>query len=163
MKLDKAVALVREAEEDLAEKLAKLAGRHATEHDLYHLGHALAERSREHLDKLTPVAEALGTDTPDTEAGTSQGGAADSVRRMAATVLGRSEVTGMMLVLDLRDAYLVAQRVEITWVILLQAAKAARHAELEQLATSCREEAEGTAKWLRTHLKTSSPQVFATG
>lgn len=80
---------------------------------------------------------------------------------MAATPLGRSEVTGLMLILDLRDAYLVAQRAEISWVILLQAAKAARHAELEQLAT-CRKEAEGTAKWLRTHLRTSSPQVFAT-
>ncbi|AXG12540.1 hypothetical protein [Intrasporangium calvum] len=162
MKLDKAVGLVREAEEGLAKTLATLGGRHATEHDVYHMSHALAERCREHLAKLTPFAEDLGASLPDSEAGTSPGGAADTLRRMASTVLGRSEATGMMLVIDLRDAYLMAQRAEISWVILLQAAKAARQANLEQVATSCREEAEGTAKWLRTHLKTSSPQVFAT-
>ena len=45
----------------------------------------------------------------------------------------------------------------------MQTAKAARFAELEQVATSCREETEGTAKWLRTRVKEATPQVFATG
>ncbi|HKX69449.1 MAG TPA: hypothetical protein VJN29_19705 [Intrasporangium sp.] len=163
MKLDKAVELVTEAEEDLAEKLVKLAGRHATEHDVYHLGHQLAERSRGHLARLKPFAEQLGAKAPDGETGAADGGPADRLRRMSAAVLGRSEATGMMLLLDLRDAYLVAQRVEISWVILLQAARAARRVELENLVTTCHEEAEGTAKWLRTHIKVSAPQVLATG
>ena len=42
MKLAQAIELVTEAEEDLAKKLGRLAGRHATEHDVYHLGHQLA-------------------------------------------------------------------------------------------------------------------------
>jgi hypothetical protein len=163
MKLDKALDLVREAEEDLAAKLATLAGRHATEHDIYHLGHSLAERSREHLATLGPFTDAIGSHSPDQAAGASTGGAADTVRRVTATVLGRSEATGMMLLLDLRDAYLTAQNAELTWVILLQTAKAARHPELEKVATSCREEAEGTAKWLRTRVKEATPQVLATG
>ena len=163
MKLDKAIDLVTEAEEDLADELAKLAGRHATEHDVYHLGHELAERSREHLARLTPFAAELGTDEPGRGTGAAAGGAGDTLRRVTATVLGRSEATGMMLLLDLRDAYLVAQRVEISWVILLQAARAARHAALEKVVTSCHEEAEGTARWLRTHIKVSAPQVLATG
>lgn len=163
MKLDKAVHLVTEAEEDLAQKLSKLAGRHATEHDVYHLGHTLAERSREHLTKLKPFAEELGAASPDLEAGTATRGPTDTLRRAAGTILGRSEITGMMLLLDLRDAYLTAQSAEINWVILLQTAKAARHLDLETLAMSGREEAEGTAKWLRTRIKETTPQVLAAG
>jgi hypothetical protein len=162
MKLDKAVHLVGEAEEDLAEKLSKLAGRHATEHDIYHLGHTLAERSREHLTKLKPFADDLGAARPDLEAGTATSRPTDTLRRAAGTILGRSEVTGVVLLLDLRDAYLTAQAAEINWVILLQTAKAARHLDLETLATSCREETEGTAKWLRTRIKETTPQVLAT-
>ena len=162
MKLDKAVELVTEAEEDLAEKLSRLAGKHATEHDVYRLGHQLAERSRGHLNRLKPFADELGAKAPDGDTA-AEGGPADSVRRMTAAMLGSSEATGMMLLLDLRDAYLVAQRVEISWVILLQAARAARRVELEKVVATCHEEAEGTAKWLRTRIKVSAPQVLATG
>lgn len=163
MKLDKAIGLVTEAEEDLAKKLGRMAGRHATEHDIYHLGHQLAEQSRQRLGRLEPFGTELGAEAPDLEAGAAVGGTGDRLRRATATALGRSEATGMMLLLDLRDAYLVAQRVEISWVMLLQAARAARHVELERVVASCHEEAEGTAKWLRTHIKVSAPQVLATG
>ena len=163
MKLDKAIELVTEAEEDLAKKLARLAGRHATEHDIYHLGHQLAEQSRERVGRLEPFGDELGADTPKLEAVAAVGGPSDRLRRATATALGRSESTGMMLLLDLRDAYLIAQRAEISWVMLLQAARAARHVELEKVVTTCHEEAEGTAKWLRTHIKVSAPQVLATG
>ncbi len=163
MKLDKALELVTEAEEDLAEKLGRLSGRHATEHDVYQLGHALAERCREHLAALAPFTEQVGADTPDEDAGAAKHGAADALRRATATVLGRSEITGMMLLLDLRDTYLTAQNAEISWVILLQTAKAARQGELEKVASSCGEEAEGTGKWLRTRIKQATPQVLATG
>jgi hypothetical protein len=59
----------------------------------------------------------------------------------------------MMLLLDLRDASLDTQCAEISWVILMQAAKAARHQGLERVAMSCHEEAEGTGKWLRTRIR----------
>lgn len=162
MKLDKAVQLVIEAEEELAEKLSTLAGRHATEHDIYHLGHALAERSREHLVRLEPFAGQLGVSTPDDDNGAGQRGPVDTLRRMTGALLGRTEATGMLLLLDLRDAYLTAQAAEITWVILLQASKAARQQELEKCVVTCHEESEGTAKWLRTRIKETSPQVLAT-
>jgi hypothetical protein len=162
MKLDEALRLVQEAEEELAEGLSRLAGRHATEHDLYHLGHAMAERSREHLARLGPFAQEVGAPTPDTDAGTAGGGLKDSLRRMAGSVVGRSELSGLLLLLDLRDVYLAAQAAEISWVILLQTAKAARSGDLEEVAMSCREEGEGTAKWLRTRIKETTPQVLAT-
>ena len=69
----------------------------------------------------------------------------------------------MLLLLDLRTTYLTAQHAEVSWVILLQAAKAARHRELTELSTSCHEEVESTAKWLRTRIKETAPQALATG
>jgi hypothetical protein len=163
MKLDKAVELVIEAEEDLASALARLAGRHAADHDVYHLGHTLARRSREHLMLLAPLAESTGASAPDPDAGASERGPLDTVRRAAAAAVGRSSLPAMGLLLDLRDGYLTAQRAEVTWVILSQGAKAARHTELEVLAEACREETEATAKWLRTKIKEASPQVLVAG
>jgi hypothetical protein len=163
MKLDKAVELVTEAEEDLASGLARLAGRHAADHDVYHLGHTLADRSREHLSRLAPLASALGASEPDPEAGAPERGPVDTLRRVAADAMGRSNLPALGMLLDLRECYLTAQRAEITWVVLSQGAKAARHAELEALAASCMEEVEGTAKWLRTKIKEASPQVLVAG
>lgn len=162
MKLDKGVELVVDAEEDLAEQLSRLAGRHATEHDVYHLGNQMAARCREHLEQLAPFTEELGASSPDTAAGES-GDARRAMRRMVAAAAGRSEITGMVLLMDLREAYLTAQRTEVTWVILQQASAAARHQPLHELAMSGVEETAGTAKWLRTRLKETAPQVLATG
>ena len=99
---------------------------------------------------------------PATAAGES-GDARRAMRRMVAAAAGRSEVTGMVLLMDLREAYLAAQRTEVTWVILQQASAAARHQPLHKLAMSGVEESAGTAKWLRTRLKETVPQVLATG
>lgn len=163
MRLDEAVRLAIEAEEDLATELARVAGRHAADHDVYHLGHTLAKRGREHLTLLAPLAESFGVPAPDAEAGSAERGPVDTVRRMAADAVGRSSLPGLRLLLDLRDCYLTAQRAEVTLVILGQGAKAARHAELQAVAEACREETEGTAKWLRTKMKEASPQVLVAG
>jgi hypothetical protein len=64
---------------------------------------------------------------------------------------------------DVRDLYLAAQHAELAWVILLQAAKAKRDAELIDIVTSCHEETEMSGKWLRTRIKEAAPQVYAAG
>ena len=85
-----------------------------------------------------------------------------AVRGLAADALGRLEPMAMVLLADLRTTYVDAQQVEIDWVILLQAARAARDGELVAVIESCREESEHTAAWLRTRIKDSAAQVLAT-
>ena len=63
---------------------------------------------------------------------------------------------------DLRDVYLIAQRTEIAWVVLQQTAKAVRDAELLELVQRCHEQTRQTATWLRSRIKESAAQVFAT-
>jgi hypothetical protein len=162
MKLDKAIEDVQRAEAELAGELRKIGERHAVEHDLYHLGHTLARQCEAHLKALEPFAERYGA-PPATDGVGESPGLLESVRHKSSELLGRSEMTGMLLLRDLRNLYLTAQEAEIAWVILAQAAQAVRDRELLVVVTKCHEDAETRGKWLRTRIKESSPQVLATG
>jgi hypothetical protein len=161
VKLDKAITDVQDAEADLAKELRTIGERHAVEHDLYHLGHTLARQCAEHVERLAPFADRYGA--------TARNGVSESpslletLRHKSAELLGRSEMSGMLLLRDLRNLYLTAQEAEIAWVILAQAAQAVRDRELLQVVSLCQEEAEARGKWLRTRIKQSAPQVLATG
>jgi hypothetical protein len=164
MKIDRAIEDVREAEVDLAKRLRIVGERHAVEHDLYHLGHSRADKCAEHLEKLQPFAERYGAASTAQHADHSASpGLMDTLRHKTSELLGRSEATGLMLLADLRKNYLVAQRAEISWIVLIQVAKASRDTELLAVATACHLETEVTAKWMRTKIKVACPQILATG
>ncbi len=162
MKLDKAIEDVQDAEAELAKELRVVGERHAAEHDVYHLGHTLANQCADHLERLAPFVERYGTSSADDRVHESPGPLA-ALRQKSAELLGRSETSGLLLLRDLRNLYLTAQEAELAWVILGQAAQAVRDRELLHEVTRCREEAEARGKWLRTKIKESAPQVLATG
>ena len=162
MKIDRAIQDVQDAEAQLAKRHRVTGERHAVEHDLYHLGHTLARQCAEHLTQLAPVARKYGVQAEDHSVAESPGLLA-AARHKASEVLGRTEATGLLLLRDLRDLYLCAQEAEIAWTILIQAAKAGRDSELLGIASSCQPQTETCAKWLRTRIKETSPQVLATG
>ena len=135
--------------------------RHAVERDLHHVAQPLA-KCAEQLDQLAPAAERYGVSPPARDVGESPR-LHGELRRKSADLLGRSEVTGLMLLGDLRDLYLDAQRAELAWVVLVQVAQAVRDRDLLEVATAGREHAETTGKWVRTRTKETGPQVLATG
>jgi hypothetical protein len=161
MKLDHAIDTAIEAEQSLAATLQKLAGRHAAEHDIYQLGHVQAQKAAARARRLSDFAERYGASPP--KDGEPEPGLVDAVRRQTSDLLGRSRSTGLLLLSDLQDAYLDAQRAEIAWTVLLQGARACRDLELVETVTSVHEECEVAAKWLRTRVKVAAPQVLATG
>jgi hypothetical protein len=162
MKLDKAIEDVQDAEADLAKELRTIGERHAVEHDLYHLSHTLAKHCTDHLEQLAPFAERYGASSADTRTHESPS-LVTTLRHKSAELLGRTETSGLLLLRDLRTLYLTAQEAELAWVILAQAAQAARDQELLQTVTLCHQEAEARGKWLRTKIKESAPQILATG
>jgi len=162
MKLDKAIEDVQDAEAELAKELRAIGERHAVEHDLYHLGHTLAKQCADHLERLAPFAERYGASSADDRAGDSPG-LMETLRHKSAELLGRSELTGLLLLRDLRNLYLTTQEAEIAWVILAQAAQAARDRELLREVSLCHDEAEARGKWLRTKIKESAPQILVAG
>jgi hypothetical protein len=162
MKLDTAIDDAQSAETELARELRKIGERHAVEHDLYHLSHTLARQCRQHLEQLRPFAARYGAADVETDVAETPV-LLERMRHKASEMLGRSEATGMLLLRDLRNLYLQAQEAEIAWVILAQAAQAARDRDLLTVVTEIHEDAETRGKWLRTRIKDASPQILVAG
>lgn len=161
MKLDQAIELVQDAEAKLADELSTLGERHAAESDVYHVAHGLAARAQTQLDALLPHARRYAAaERNDVE---STPPALERVRRFTSEVLSGRPEPGMLLLRDLREAYLSAHHAEIAWVMLRQAAKAARDPELVATADGALEEAERRWKWLRTKIKDATPQILVAG
>lgn len=159
-RLERAIDEVQHAERTLARRLGAMAERHAVEHDVYHQGHRQETLSRARIERLAPFAEHYGTEPGGREP---EGSVLETVRRKASELLGRSAASGLVLLEDLRHAYLAAQDCELCWVIVHQGAAARRDVELQRLAEQAQEEAGACARWLRTRIKTAAPQVLATG
>jgi hypothetical protein len=163
MKLGKAIEEVQAAETRLARELTRMAERHGADPDVFHLSHLLARRCGEHLRRLEPMAERYGAKAAadaDKDLDGSSGVMA-AVRGAITQPLKNSSVSGAILLKDLRRLYTAAQDAEITWVMLLQGALAARDAELVQAAREIQEEAQHRWQWVRTRIKETSPQVYA--
>jgi hypothetical protein len=161
VKLELAIREVEDAENELAKQLRTVGERHSVEHDVYHLGHALAARSGERVRRLEPFAERYGA-APVSPTAVDSPTPLERLRYKGAELLGRTQATGLPLLHDLRDLYLAAQAAEIAWVILAQVARVARDGELVGAAGECREEVEACGKWLRTRIKETCPQVLGT-
>jgi len=162
MNMNKAIEDVHDAEAEVAKRLRVTGERHASESDIYHLGHTLARQCAEHLRALAPFADRYGAKPAPDDVEASPG-LLETVRRKTGEVVGRSESAGLLLMTDLRELYLAAQHAELAWVVLLQAAKARRDAELIEVVTHCHEQTEMCGKWLRTRIKEAAPQVYAAG
>lgn len=157
MKLDHAIELVQDAETGLADELRTLGERHAAESDVYHTAHLLATRCAAQLERLRPHAKRYSA--PERSDGDGPG-TLERVRRFSSELLAGRPEPALLLLHDLRETYVTAHAAEIAWVILGQAAKAARDAELVATAEQGIEEAERRWKWLRTKVKDASPQVL---
>jgi hypothetical protein len=57
-------------------------------------------------------------------------GPIETLRHKSAELLGRSELSGVLLLRDLKQLYLTAQETEMEWVVLAQVAQAVRDREL---------------------------------
>jgi hypothetical protein len=162
MKLGKAIEAVRDAEAALAKQLHAVGERHSAEQDLYHLGHTLAGGCVDRVTRLQPFADRYHTKV-ELEPVADSSGILTTVRRTGGRLLARSDAAGLQLMRDLRELYLSAQAAEISWTVLIQATRAARDRELLDVANECHDEAEQCGKWVRTRIKESAPQVYATG
>jgi len=162
MKIALAIAETAEAEADLARELRRLSHRHAAEADVHHTAVALAAGCVKQVVALRPAAGGYGASVPDDDSAESPR-VVEAIREGAASLFRRSDVTGLVLLDDLRHAYLTAQRAEVDWVMLVQGAKAARDRDLIAVATEGEDHARRCGSWLRTRIKESSAQVLACG
>ena len=163
MKLHHAIEQVQDAECDLSEELTTLAERHAADSDVYHVAKTLASRCASQLELLLPHVSRYGAAERSIDERTEHGPGLERARRLASEMLGKHELSGMLLFDDLRGLYLTAHRAELAWSVIEQGAKAARDAELLAAAKKGRAEAERRWKWVRTKVKEASPQLLVAG
>jgi hypothetical protein len=163
VRLAKGISQLHQAEKDLADEYGRVADRHAVEHDVYHMCHLLAAQCESHAERLGPFAERYGGKLRDVDAPELWESFMGTVRRKNAELLGRSRHTGLLLLRDLRQLYLLAAETEINWWMVRQAAMAARDSELAELFETCHEETCNQLKWIKTKVKEASAQVLVGG
>lgn len=139
MRIGAVLAHLHELETQIAAELRAAAERHREDQDVYHQCHTFALAADKRVQRLQAFTERYGGQTEWT---TAVGEGSDD------------------LLEDLRSLYLRAQEDAITWVMVSQAAKAARDQELLTVATECHSEIEGQAKWFTTRIKTGAPQAL---
>jgi hypothetical protein len=158
-KLGRYIEKLAESLSDLAGEYRKVGERHATEHDVFHATHALAKQCEGQAAALAPHAARHGGETGEEEAPKESQLA--GLRRAAAALVGRSPLTGMLLLRDLRQLHLAIEDSAMLWVIVGQGAYAARDAELLALIEKSREEITHQLMWVTTRIKETAPQVLA--
>jgi hypothetical protein len=142
VKIGQLLAHMEELEAALADDLRAAAERHRDDHDVYHQCHTFAATAAKRVEALGPLRQRY------------------EGKAIWSTALGDGSTD---LLEDLRWICLRSQEVAITWVMAVQAAKAARDKALLSLATDCHTEVELQAKWFTTRIKTSAPQALVVG
>ncbi len=145
MRIGWGIAVVTQAELELARQLLAVGDRHAAEVEVFHVGRRLAELSRRNVEALAPSAERYEATTA----------------VIGGTVLpadGSDPHVGLLR--DLRHLHVLAAGVVLDWTVLGQGAKAARDAELVAVVARATTQTARTVKWTTTLLKTSAPQAL---
>jgi hypothetical protein len=133
------LAHLEELEAAYAEALRNAAGQFADEQDVHHQCLTFAVSADRAVTRIGPLRDRYG-------------GAAEW------TVV--PAVHGRALLEELRGLYLVAHGVAVTWAMALQAGRAARDAELVEVASDAHTEADTQARWFLTRIKVGAPQAL---
>jgi hypothetical protein len=75
-------------------------------------------------------------------------------------MLGRRPSSGLLLLRDLRQLYLMAEEANIHWLVLGQVAQAVRDESLLDEVSTLHKQVLTQIKWLKTRIKESSPQAL---
>jgi hypothetical protein len=161
VKIGEALKQLHEAERALAEDFRAIGEHHAA--DLHDVFETLAEQCERHAEDLRPQARRYGAEVgEDGEPGAWQD-LFDMVRHRDYEVVGRTAEPGLRLLRDLRQLFLTAEDTSIRWVIIGEAAQAARDEELLDVTLKCHAETETQVEWLVARIKLAAAQVLFAG
>jgi len=142
------LGLLRRAEQELASSYRQVAEGHGAEPDVYHLCQNLAQQCDQHERALVPVIERYG-EQPD-----------DEPERLHAVGIVSTRTGPVGLIRDLQDLYLLANLVDVTWMMVKQAACALRDDQLVAVVSQCEAQIKVQLSWLTTRMKQAAPQAL---
>ncbi len=164
MNLGPALTHLHEATADLRDELEAIAERHATDHDVFHIGRQLSRRCDELVTRLEPFLKTYGGSAAgDGEMADAWHAFAEGVRRWTATATSRTSKAGPLLLRDLRELEADAHACRTDWVIVHQGALAARDRGLVDASAFGMSEMERIERWLTTRIKEAAPLILSGG
>jgi hypothetical protein len=148
-KLDLVLRQVHQSETELGRQLAALVDRHRSDADAVPVGQLLGGWTARHVRRIAETAEGLEL------------GPADGLADASAGEPARpGPDSGTALLADLRRVHLAAAGASVDWVVLGQAAQAARDEGLLALVQECHPETLRTQRWALARIKESAPQLI---
>jgi hypothetical protein len=140
--------LLHQGSLSLASSLRRVADGHAEEADVHHTAQQLAATYDAHARRLEPFLDRY-EDHP-----------AGPPERLHADPVDQTRSGGVGLLRDLLDLYPLATYLQQAWVLVGQAAKGNRDAELVETVDACSADVETVLTWLETRMKAAAPQAL---
>ena len=140
------LGLVHQSEKDLSRAFTLVAEHHGDEPDVFQTCQLLAAWSRQHVEALKPFVARYSekkNDEPD---------------QLTRTLFDQPRKGSLALLRDLHDLWLLANEVQLCWIVLLQAAQALRDEELQSACEQFSTQTKRQINWLLTRIKQAAPQ-----
>jgi hypothetical protein len=151
---------LHDAETELGDEFLRVAERQAAEQDVYYLCHKLAKQCDARAEHIRDIASRFDKDLSETHPSRGMTNVMAGVRRKTSEMLGRRPSSGLLLLRDLRQLYLMAEEANIHWLVLGQVAQAVRDENLLDEVSALHKQVLRQIKWLKTRIKESSPQAL---
>lgn len=142
------LGLVHTSEQQLADALLQVANHHQDEPDIEETCQLLALWSRLHVEQLKPLVERYSEDK------------SDEPERLNQALFTEPRSGSLALMRDLHDLWLLANEVQLCWMVLDQASKALRDRDLESVCSQCSEQTKRQLTWLLQRIRQAAPQTL---
>ncbi|MGI2905225.1 hypothetical protein [Tolypothrix sp. VBCCA 56010] len=142
------LGLVHHSEQQLSNALMMVASHHGDEPDITQTCKLLASWSRANIESLKPLIERYAEEK------------SDEPERLTQVLFKEPRTGSLALLRNLHDLWLLANEVQLCWMVLLQAAKALRDKELEATCVSCSGQTKRQVAWLMSRIQQAAPQTL---
>ncbi|MGE5520542.1 MAG: molybdopterin oxidoreductase [Candidatus Dadabacteria bacterium] len=140
------LGLVHSSEKDLAKAFKLVATHHMAEPDIFQTCMKMSQWSENHVVNLQQFVERYSEEKnsePD---------------KLTRTLFDKPRKGSLGLLRDLHDLWLLANEVQLCWIVILQAAQALRDIELELACQKLDKQTSQQLEWLLTRIKQAAPQ-----
>lgn len=142
--------LVLNSEQQMSDAFGKVADHHKDEPDIHFTCQMLGKWSEEHVIKIEPFRKKYSEKASNTK----------EPERLSQTLFKEPRKGPIALLRDLHDLWLLTKEIEVSWKVILQAAKALRDKELVSTGEELSMETKRQSDWLLTRIKQAAPQIL---
>jgi hypothetical protein len=142
------LGLAENAEKTLTEAFLKISKQHTFEPDVVEMCEKFGHWSQQHL---TAIEKLLAEFKKEKD---------DEPEEIFDSVFPKPRIGAFGLLRDLHALSIVVHEAQMCWIVLLQASRALRNAEMEEICLEFGQHFKKETMWLLTKIKNAAPQVL---